>query len=154
MAANYSAEHLTSRLFVRSVDFDPDTGDDSFVTLNPGASEACLSLTANGSPRRYLFDVFRSVGTGGVTTVTVIAATAADGTGAVTVKQVAATTANAVGDHVFVEVDVEQVKEVLAGATHIGLKIDLVTATDECVVTVIGAEGQFQYSGLTADYIS
>lgn len=154
MAATYTAESLSARLFVRSVDFDPNSGDDTFVTLNPSASEDCLLITDNGGPRRYLFDIFRSVGVGAITTVTVVAATAAAGTGATTVKQITPTTANAVGDHVFVEVDVDQINEVLADADYVGLKIDLVTAEDECVVTVIGADGLNQYAGLSTNYIA
>lgn len=151
---SYTANHIRSRMFVRSVDFDPDTGNETAVTLNPADSENYLALSANGAPKRYLFDIFKSVGTGAITTATVNAATAADGTGATQVAQITPTTCDAVGDHVFVEVDADQIRAALAGATHIGLAIDLVTSTDECVVTVIGTDPQHQYTGLTADYIS
>lgn len=154
MPATYDAEHLTSRLFVRSVEHDPDSADDEFVQLNPAGSANCLAITDNGIPRRYLFQVLRTVGTGHLDTVTVVAATAADGTGATTVKQITPTTADAVGDFVNVEVDVEQVREVLSNATHVGLKIHQETGGDECAVVIIGAEGQHQYADLTADYIS
>ena len=150
----YTAEQLRSRLFVRSVDFDPASANEEPVQLNPAASENYLALNANGAPKRYLFCVFRSVGTGGLTTVTVKAATAADGTGETTVKQITPTTADAVGDHVFVEVDADQIRAALSTATHVGLEIDVVTGTDECVVTVIGSDCQHQYDELTADYIA
>lgn len=150
----YTAEHLSSQLFVRMLDFDPDATTETAVTLNPADSEAYLALNENGAPKKYLFGIFRSVGTGGITTATVKAATAADGTGETTVAQVTPTTANAVGDHVFVEVDVSQVRAALSAATHIGLEIALATGTDECVVVVIGADGQHQYDDLTANYIS
>jgi len=151
---SYTANHLMSRLFVRMVEFDPDTGDATAVTLNPADSETYLALADNGAPKRYLFGVLRTVGTGGLTTVTVNAATAADGTGATEVAQITPTTADAVGDYVFVEVDADQIRAALATATHIGLVIDQVTAGDECVIIVIGSDGQHQYSGLTANYIS
>lgn len=150
----YTAEHLRSKLFVRVVEFDPDSGSATAVTLNPADSETYLSLTANGKPKRYLFGMMVTVGTGGITTATVNAATAADGTGATQVAQITPTTADAVGDYVWVEVDADQIRNALAGATHVGLVIDLVTATDELAVVVIGADGQHQYDELTADYIS
>ena len=150
----YTAEQLTSRLFVRSVDFDPASANEEPVRLNPAASEDYLALNANGSPKKYLFCIFRSVGTGGLTTATVKAATAADGTGETTVVQITPTTADAVGDYVFVEVDVDQIRAALPTATHVGLEIDVVTGTDECVVTVIGSHGQHQYDGLSSNYIA
>lgn len=151
----YTAEKIRSRvLVIGGLDFDPDTTDETAVTLNPADSETYLSLTANGSPRRYLFQIRRTVGTGGITTATVKAATAADGTGEQTVKQITPTTANAVDDVVNVEVDMDQIRNALSTATHIGLEIALATGTDECNVTVVACDGQFQYEDLTADYIS
>ncbi len=152
MAATYDAEKVFSENFIRSVDFDPDTGNATLVTLNPAATEKCLDLKANGIPKRYAFIIFHSVGTGAITTATVVAATAADGTGQTTVKQIAPTTVDAVGDYAVVEVDIEQIREVLPTATHVGLEIDLVTSTDECVVTVIGSDVTYKRNGLTALY--
>lgn len=150
----YTAEHLRSTLFCRMVEFDPDSGAATAVTLNPADSETYLSLSANGSPKRYLFGIMVTVGTGGITTATVNAATDAAGTGATQVAQITPTTADAVGDHVWVEVDADQIRDAVAGATHVGLVIDLVTATDELAVVVIGSHGQHQYEDLTANYIS
>lgn len=151
----YTAEVLRAILFVRQVEFDPDSGADTNVTLNPADSEDYLALSANGAPKRYLFGIRVAVGTGGITTVVVNAATAADGTGAVAVSPaITPTNADAVGDFVFVEVDADQIRDALAGATHIGLVINLVTSTDELAIVVIGADGQHQFDELTADYIS
>lgn len=150
----YTAEHISSRVFSRMVDFDPDTGNATLVTLNPAASEKCLALNANGSPKKYRFGIFKSVGTGATTTATIVAATAADGTGQTTVVQITPTTQDAVGDTVWCECDVSQVRAALPTATHVGLEIDLVTSTDECVVLVEGFDGQHQYEGLTSNYIA
>lgn len=150
----YTAEVLRSILFVRSVEFDPDTGNDTNVTLNPADSEDYLALNANGSPKRYLFSILKSVGSGATTTVVVNAATDATGTGATAVATLTPTTVDAVNDNVFVEVDADQIRDALAGATHIGLVINLVTSGDELVITVIGAHGQHQYDELTADFIA
>ncbi len=150
----YTAEVLRSTLFVRSVEFDPDSGSATNVTLNPEDSEDYLSLSANGAPKRYLFSILRTVGSGALTTVVVKAATSAAGAGATVVKTITPTTADAVNDNVFIEVDADQIRAALATATHIGLVIDQVTSGDECVITVIGAEGQNQYDELTADFIA
>lgn len=150
----YTANRALARAFRRIVEFDPDSGAATAVTLNPADSENYLSLSANGAPKRYVFGIMRTVGTGAITTVTVNAATAADGTGATQVAQITPTTADAVGDHVWVEVDAAQIRDALEDATHIGLVIDLVTATDECAVYIEGCEGQHEYDGLTSDYIS
>lgn len=150
----YTAEKARARAFRRLVEFDPDSGSATAVTLNPADSETYLSLSANGAPKRYLFGIIRTVGTGAITSAVVNAATAADGTGATAVATITPTTADAVNDHVWVEVDQDQIREALSTATHIGLVIDLVTATDECVIYVEGSEGQHQYDELTADYIA
>lgn len=150
----YTAEKARATAFRRLVDFDPDSGSATAVTLNPADSETYLDLSANGAPKRYLFGIMRSVGTGAITTATVNAATSAAGAGATQVAQITPTTADAVGDTVWVEVDADQIRNALATATHIGLVIDLVTSTDECVVFVEGSGGQHQYDELTADYIS
>lgn len=150
----YTAQHQTTRRFHRMLDFDPNATSETAVTLNPADSEAYLALSDNGAPKRYLFGVMRSVGSDGITSVTVKAATAADGSGETAVKAITPTTADAVGDTVWVEVDADQIRAALPAATHVGLEIALETATDECVVVVIGDQCQFEYDGLTADYIS
>lgn len=151
MAATYTAEVLGSRSERRLVEFDPDSGSATDVTLNPEDSEKYLTIDQF---RRFIAGVMVTVGTGGITTVKLVAATAADGTGGVDIVSKTATTADAVGDYVWVECDVEQVREVLSTATHIGVEIDLVTSTDECAVFFERAEPMFPRTGLTADYIS
>lgn len=153
MAATYSAEHLTARSLRRMLDFDPDSGSAVVVDLDPASSAKTIALTAGY--RRFLFGIMRSVGTGQITTARIIACTAADGTGSVTtVVTSSPTTADAVGDTVWLECDVEQVREVLSTAAYVGLEITLQTSTDECVVFVEAAEPTFAVAGLTSNYIS
>lgn len=151
---SYTAEHVRSRIFQRMLDFDPGATSATLVTLNPGDSETCLALADNGAPKRYMVGVMHSVGTGTIDLVEFIAATAADGTGATAVITKVGTTANAVGDTIFLECDVDQIRAALPTATHLGVRITLGTGTDECVVTITGMHGQHEYTGLTADYIS
>lgn len=152
MPATYSASHLKDRSIRRLLDFDPDATTATLVTLDPANSDECLAIATN---RRFLFGIMRSVGTGTISSASIVAATAADGTGATAVVSHALGSApNAVGDTIWLECDVEQIHEVLAGATHVGLQIALATATDECVVFVELAEPTYVTPGLTADYIS
>lgn len=153
MPATYAAEHLRSRFRLRHVECDPNSADPALVTLNPGASEACIALA--GGARRFLASLIKTVGTGNTDAFQIIAATDAAGAGAtVVVAHASPTGQNAVNDVLVLECDVEQIREVLPAATHVGVRIELATATDEVVVAFLEAEHQFQRSGLTADYIS
>lgn len=147
----YSTDKLASRSERRMVDFDPDVDTLALVDLDPTTAFECLPLQGF---RRFMAGLMRSVGTGGVDNFQIIAATDGDGAGATVVVSSTPTTANAVGDRVWLECDIEQVREALPAATHIGVRVELVTATDECVVFFERAEPEFPRAGLTADYIS
>ena len=154
MASTATAEHLRSRLRVMSVDFDPNADTAVVATLNPAASEQCRAIS--GGARRFMAVLVRSVGTGNVDGFEIIASTNAAGTGSptVVVAHAAPTVANAVGDQLVIECDIEQVREVLATATHVGVRAELATSTDECIITFIEADHLYERAGLTADYIS
>lgn len=152
MVATYARNHMLARSERRLLDFDPDSAAATLVTLNPAQTEKCLPIALF---RSFVAGLMRSVGTGSVTSFKIIAATAADGTGNTAVVAHAIGTApDAVGDRIFLEVDVEQIREVLPAATHVGVEIALVTSTDECVVLFERADPLQMYSGLTSDYIS
>jgi hypothetical protein len=59
-----------------------------------------------------------------------------------------------VGDTIWIEVDIEQVKEVLATAAYVGVRVQLATAGDECVVYFERSDPTFAFATLTEDYIS
>ncbi len=152
MPATYTAEYLRSRSERIMVDFDPDATTATIVDLVPGTTDELLPIKEF---RKFIAGLFRSVGTGSVTSFEIIAATDADGTGAtVVVAHAIGSAPNAVGDRIWLECNVEQIHEVLPTATHVGVRIALVTATDECVVFFERAEPMFPRSGLTADFIS
>lgn len=154
MPATYTAEKLRSRHNIRMVDYDIDAALNVVDLGQPqGAGNKCLPLSAGY--KNFLAALFRSVGTGTVTKFEIIAATAADGTGAtIVVSHAIGTAPDAVGDTIVLECDVEQVKEVLPTATHVGVRVQLATSTDEAVVLFMRSEPTFAASGLTADYIS
>jgi hypothetical protein len=153
MVATYTASHLFSRSERRMVDYDIDNALNTVDLGQPqGAGNKCLPIA---NFRRFAAGLFRSVGTGSVTAFHIIAATAADGTGAVAVVSHAIGSApNAVGDTIWLECDVEQVREVLSTATHVGVQVHLVTTTDEAVISFERAEPFYPAAGLTADFIS
>jgi hypothetical protein len=159
MTATYTAEHLFTGAEIRMRENDPDTGNDAYVDLAEPAAGAAGSPTAPFIPiaqfRRFAAIYMTTVGTGGVTAFKIMAATDAAGSGAVAVVAHAlGSNPDAVGDFVTLECNVEQIREVLATATHVGVLVNLVTNTDEGCLTFIRAEPQFPRSGLTADYIS
>jgi hypothetical protein len=153
MAANYTAHKALALANRRMADFDPGVDTPAIVDLDPTGSGEMLAIS--DGYRRFVAGLFHSVGTGNIDAFEIIAATDADGTGAVVVAEHAfAAEANAVGDTVWLECDVEQVREVLATATHIGVRVEQATAGDECVIYFERSEPTFAYAGLTADTIA
>ena len=149
----YTAEHLTSRANRRMVHHDPDADTAVIVDLVPASSDEMLPITDGYN--RFLAGLIRVVGTGDVDEFAIIAATDADGTGATVVKAHALGSAvDAEGDTIWVGCDVDQIREALAGATHVGVRVELATSTDECGVYFERADPLFNYTGLTADYIA
>jgi len=149
----YTANKLRAQSERRLVDFDPDSADPVIATLNPGAAEKGLAF-ADGIAG-ILVGLMRSVGTGNVDEFSIIVADAANMTGNVTsVKAHAApTVANAVGDTLWLEATAEQLRAASPTAAYVGVRIELATNTDECVLL---SERRLTSArdGLTADYIS
>lgn len=152
MPATKTSEYLFSRFNLVLVDYDIDDALNVVDLGRPqGAGNKCISIA---NLDHFGAVLFRSVGTGSVAEFQIIAATAADGTGATIVKEHAIGSApNAVGDTIYLEVDMEQVREVLSAATHVGIRVQLATAGDECVIAYL-ADNRFQRASLQSDYIS
>ena len=151
MVATSTAEHLTSRSERRLVEYDIDDAA-NLVVLDPASGDVCLPIEEF---RRFAAMVMITVGTGGLTEFSITAATSAAGAGAVdVVTHAVGSNPNAVGDYLVLECDAEQVREVLATATHIGVTLDLVTTGDEAAVFFERAEPYYPRTGLTADYVS
>lgn len=159
MPATYSAEHFTSRERNIYAEFDVTTTDPTVVDLGQGfgSTDNLLDLTANGGLQRFYAALVKTTGTGNTDEFSIIAATNAAGTGSPTVVvQVATATAqtqNAVGDFLVLECDIDQIREVLPTATHVGVRIEPAVNTDEFVIHA-KATYMHQFSGLTANYIS
>lgn len=153
MVATSTANHLFARSERRMVDYDIDAALNVVDLGQPqGAGNACLPIA---NFRRFAAGLFRSVGTGTVSAFQLIGATAADGTGAaIVVAHAIGSAPDALGDTIWLECDVEQVREVLATATHVGARVQLATATDEGIVFFERADPFYSRSGLTADFVA
>jgi hypothetical protein len=159
MVATYAAQSLGACMEVRVRENDPDTGSDAYVDLAEPAAGSAGAPTAPALPianfRKFMALYMTTVGTGGITEFSLVAGTSAALAGATkVVTHALGSNPDAVGDFVKLECNVDQIHEVLATATHIGVLINLVTSTDEGVVTFIRADPVFPHTGLTDDYVS
>lgn len=156
MVATYTAQHIGSRREVRTVIWQPaDAATAQIVDLGqPQGASALMLPIANF--RRFLAQATTSllVGTG-PTAFSICAATDAAGSGVqLVVTHAMGSLPNAEGDSVILECDVDQIHEVLATATHVGVWLDCNNNDDETAITFIRDEPMFPQSGLTADYVS
>jgi hypothetical protein len=146
----YTANRLKANLKRKLWDFDPDSTAATVV----GGTGGWHAVGALGGTKAFLAALFRSVGTGSVSSFIIQAATSSTGASAATVVSHALGTApDAVGDQVYLEASDEQIRAALANATHVAVKIGLATSTDECVV-LTEYEPSFKADGLTADIIA
>jgi len=156
MVATYTANHLRSRLSVRTVIWQPaDAATAQLVDLGQpqGASNLMLPIADFDS---VMAVVTASLLVGnGVTAFSIYAGTSAAGANPTAVVTHAVGSApDAEGDTLVLECNVEQIHEVLATATHVGVWIDCANNDDETAVTLIRADSRFKKSGLTADYVA
>lgn len=152
MPATYTANKALFRSRRRMLDYDIDAALNLVDLGMPQGGNKCLPLALH---RRYVAGLFHSVGTGTVTKFQIIAATDGAGTGAVIVADHPLTSnPDAVGDTIWLEVDAEQCREVLSTATHVGVRVQLNTATDEAVVSFEEMEPFYVGNQPTADFVS
>lgn len=157
MVATYTAHHLLAQEEQRTVIWQPaDAATAQLVDLGQpqGAGNLCLPIALF---RRFKAQITTSllVGTG-PTAFSIYAATSAAGAGGVAVVTHAmGSLPDAEGDSLVLECDVEQIREVLATATHVGVWLDCNNNDDETAVTFTRADPLYgPRAGLTADYVS
>lgn len=151
----YTANKLSANVERRMVDFDPDGTGETIVTLNPAASEKCLSIAGLGGLRAVLAGLFRSVGTGAATSFRIFVADNAEGTTnpVNVVSHALGSAPDAVGDTLWLEASAEQIRAASSAAQYVGVKVTLATGTDECVIA-FERQAKQAYDGLTADYVA
>lgn len=158
MAATATIENMFARRKVWTVEVDDSGASTDPIIVDLGQPQGGgLLLIPIARLLRFGAIVMKTVGTGNTDAFNIFAAENAAGTtNATTVVSVATATAqtqNAINDVLVLECTVEQIRESLATATHVGVRVELATGTDEAVVTAI-AEYIDERSGLTANYIS
>lgn len=145
MASAVTTDYLSSMLKVASYDFDPDE---------------TAATKINWSDMRdfgaFLCQLFRSVGTGTVSSFTIAADSASDGSaGNQTVKSHAIGTApDAVGDYINLECLASEIPPLGSDLRYVSGIVSLLTATDECVGIYVFGLPRFAYGGLTSDTIA
>lgn len=143
MPATYTAEHIKANQKTKLHDFDPGATTVTAIEWRPIEGY-----------RRFLAAFFRTIGTGAVT-FDIAVATSAAGAGATqVVAHAVGSEPDAVGDQLYLECDVEQMREVLATATHWSPRVSVATGTDEGVVLTEEHDPQHPVTGLTADIVA
>lgn len=156
MVATYTANHLLAARELRTVIWQPaDAATAQIVDLGQPQGAGALMLPI-AQFRRFQAQITTSLLVGsGPTAFSICAATSAAGADvALVVTHAMGSLPNAEGDSVNLECDVDQIHEVLATATHVGVWLDCNNNDDETAVTFIRDEPMFPRSGLTADYVS
>ena len=123
-----------------------------------GEGPTDVAWVATENFNKALFQVMRTVGTGGLDALTIIGNTLADGSGTDVelvdkADSLTLSTVDAVGDTVFMEVGQEVFD---ANPTMLGICVSLghVTSTDESIVTYILGDPRQVSGALTADAIA
>lgn len=156
MTATTTAHHLMARREMRTVIWQPaDAATAQLVDLGQpqGGGNLCLPIA---NFRRFQAQVTASLLVGnGVIAFSIYAATDAAGTnGTAVVTHGVASAPDAEGDSLNLECNVEQIREVLAAATHVGVWLDCANNDDETAVVFVRDDPFYPHAGLTADYVS
>jgi len=156
--ASTTAMHLRANAERRLVLHDPaDASAAQLVDLAQpqGASTQCLAIANFRSFLAAVTLVSQNGGADAITAFSIYAATSAAGAGGVPVVTHALGSApNAIGDVVNLECNVEQIRETLATATHVGVWLDCTHADDKVAVLFERGDPVHPRDLLTADYIS
>jgi hypothetical protein len=144
MVSAIASEKLKAEVNATMYDFDPG-----------GTDPVDVGWVDMRDYETILIGVMVSVGTGGIAAFKILANPASDGSGTdVEVKAHAdPTVADAVGDTVWLEATTADIQAVGDNLRYVSGSVDLVTGTDECVVTYI-RRGLHRKTGLTADVIA
>jgi len=101
------------------------------------------------------FAYWKTIGTGGITSIIVQGSTASNGASPVTIAIIVpAADPDAAFDYIFAEIDEDDIAQAGAGLRYVSLTIAQVTGTDEAVVTYIRTGAKFAGDGETADVVA
>jgi hypothetical protein len=145
MASGVTTDYLSSTLKVTSYDFDPNETAATDISWQDMRDFGAI-----------LIQLFRSVGTGSVSSFTILANPQSDGSGTDSeVKAHAIGSApDAVGDYINLEALASEFPPLGSNLRYVSGAVSLVTATDECVAIYVRGMPRFAYGSLTADAIA
>lgn len=145
MASSLTAQKLTAGLSVTMHHHDP--ADATVATKVPTTWRSLAGL-------RSVLAKVMVTSAHAMVTFKIFAGTDSTGTGATeVVAHAAPTAADAAGDVLVLEATIEQIKDVLPGATHYAAEIDMNTAAATAALTLV-EEKDRNYKDQTADQIS
>ena len=152
MVATATIHHLFARSERRMVEYDSDDALNLVdLSLPQGGSTELLPVVQF---RRFVAGLIRTVGTSTVSAFSIVAATSAAGAGVTAVVSHALGSApDAINDQLWLETTIEQVREVVSRATHVGIQVQLATASDEAIFYFERTEPRHPRADLTTDFI-
>jgi len=143
MATAVTSNQLLTKVALRVFKFDPDA-----------TSETEISWVAMRDFANFAATFARTVGTSAVT-FAINCATDSSGTGSVAVlAHAVGSEPDAIDDQIHLEVTHEQIREVLATATHVSAIVSVATGTDEGSIVYQRGGAKHIVDGLTADIVA
>jgi hypothetical protein len=154
--ASTTAMHIRANAEIRTVIHNPvDASVAQLVDLAQPMTAATQCLPILNFRRFFAQATVAILGGTGITAFSIYAATSAAGAGGVpVVTHALGSLPNALNDSVCLECNIEQIRETLATATHVGVWLDCNHADDQVAVTFIRAEPVHPRDLLTPDYVS
>ena len=157
MVATYTAHDLLAREEQRTVIWQPaDAATAQIVDLGQPQGAGALMVPI-ALFRKFKAQITTSLLVGsGPTAFSICAGTSAAGAGVqLVVTHAMGSLPDAEGDSVVLECNVDQIREVLSTATHVGVWLDCNNNDDETAITFTRADPLYgPRAALTADYVS
>ena len=151
MASSVATDRLACRRKIEMWDHDPGSTAAMITSPDGNTTKRYVAMAGYGS-----FQVAAMASTlsgSGITLLEIVAAEDAAGTNATQIKTSGTIAADAVGDWAMLEATAEEIIHVGKDAgyefTHVGARLTLQNAADECVVVYIRDEPLFKYDALT-----
>ena len=155
--ASTTAMHLRANNSIRTVIWKPaDAATAQIVDLGQpqGASALCLPIMGFRSFFAQLTLSIQNAGTDDIVAFSIVAATSAAGAGVLpVVTHALGTTPTTLQDSICLECSIEQIRETLPTATHVGVWADFTHNDDEAAVTFIRGDAVHPRADLTSDYV-
>jgi hypothetical protein len=151
MASSVSTDRLACRRKIEMWDHDPDSTAARIVSPDANTTKRYVAMAGYGS---FQVAAMSATLTGnGITLLEIVAAEDSAGTNATQIKTSGTIAADAVGDWAMLEATADEINHVGKAAgydfTHVGARLTLANAADECAVVYIRDEPLFKYDALT-----